>query len=268
MNNQPIETKNYVKPKKPKKPKQPIAMLVLGFVIGAAFATGSFWAGAFYAVGIANQNVLGTVQTTVQSKETTTAPDWRESVGLAHIKISNTTCEITGMGTCWDTKVSIPKRMEGLKVTSIGKSAFRNCDLLTSITIPEGVTSLGDYAFYYCSNLTSIMISESVTGIGSYAFRDCSSLTSITIPKGVTGIGTCTFDGCSSLTSISVPYTVTSIADYALSDCESLTSISYTGTIVEWQRISKHSYWDYGTHDYTVYCIDGTITKDGTVTYN
>lgn len=41
-------------------------------------------------------------------------------------------------------------------VTSIGVSAFADCDLLTSITIPEGITSIGSGAFYGCSSLTSI----------------------------------------------------------------------------------------------------------------
>ena len=42
-------------------------------------------------------------------------------------------------------------------VTSIGKSAFENCDLLISITIPDSVTSIGDDAFEYCDSLTSII---------------------------------------------------------------------------------------------------------------
>ncbi|MGM9664021.1 MAG: leucine-rich repeat domain-containing protein, partial [Eubacteriales bacterium] len=51
-------------------------------------------------------------------------------------------------------------------VTSIGGSAFYDCDSLTSITIPEGVTSIGWAAFRGCSSLTSITIPDSVTSIG------------------------------------------------------------------------------------------------------
>ena len=44
------------------------------------------------------------------------------------------------------------------KVTSIGKDAFRNCDMLQSVTIPSGVTSIGSYAFYRCNELIQLTI--------------------------------------------------------------------------------------------------------------
>ena len=96
-------------------------------------------------------------------------------------------------------------------VTSIGNCVFVDCDVLTSVTIPNSVTSIGDYAFFFCSSLTSVTIPNSVTSIGNYAFYKCTGLTSITIPNSVTNIGDWAFFGCSGLTSITIPNSVTSI---------------------------------------------------------
>ena len=74
-------------------------------------------------------------------------------------------------------------------VTSIGESAFDNCDLLTSVTIPDTVTSIGRSAFDGCVSLTGVTIPSSVTNIGDFAFNACSSLTGVTIPSSVTSIG-------------------------------------------------------------------------------
>ena len=63
-------------------------------------------------------------------------------------------------------------------VTTIGDSAFYDCDGLTSVTIPDAVTTIGDHAFYDCYKLTSVTIGDSVTTIGKYAFSSCYDLTS------------------------------------------------------------------------------------------
>lgn len=41
------------------------------------------------------------------------------------------------------TEAIIPAEIDGVKVTSIGEWAFRNCTKLTSIEIPNSVTSIG-----------------------------------------------------------------------------------------------------------------------------
>ena len=83
---------------------------------------------------------------------------------------------------------------------SIAGSAFKNCNGLASITIPNSVTSIGNSAFYGCYGLTSITIPNSVISIGNWAFWYCNGLSSITIPNSVTSIGNWAFGGCSSLT--------------------------------------------------------------------
>ena len=142
-----------------------------------------------------------------------------------------------------------------------GADLYLNNEKLTEVVIPDSVTSIDDYAFSGCSSLTSIIIPDSVTSIGDYAFSGCNSLTSIVIPDRVTSIGTSAFAWCSSLTSIVIPDSVTSIGDSAFYNCSSLTSIEFGGTKAQWDAISKGSYWNNGTGNYTVHCTDGDITK-------
>ena len=119
------------------------------------------------------------------------------------------------------TSVTIPD-----SVTTIGNSAFADCRSLTSVIIGDSVTTIGYRAFYYCNSLTSVTIGDSVTTIGDYAFHNCSSLTSVTIPDSVTSIGEWAFQNCSSLTSVTIPKSVTTIGGYAFNCCVSLTSIT------------------------------------------
>ena len=112
------------------------------------------------------------------------------------------------------TSITIPG-----SVTSIGESAFNNCNYLsninylgtidnwckidglnnlmnygtrnktfslngqavTELVIPNTVTSIPSYAFYYCKNITSVTFEENsqCTRIGSYAFHSCSNLANI-----------------------------------------------------------------------------------------
>ncbi len=205
--------------------------------------------------------------------------------GLTSVIIPDSVYEISGFRGCtnllqiengvhyldaWlidcDTSVTSVTVRAGTK--AISSFAFSGCSSLTSITIPDSVTSIGEYAFSYCRSLTSITIPDSVTSIGNYAFQDCSSLTSITIGDSVTSIGEGLFQGCSSLASITIPDSVTSIGKYAFDDCSSLTSITFQGTTAEWRAIKKDSPWNYNTGSYKIYCTDGTIAEDGTVTPN
>ena len=121
--------------------------------------------------------------------------------------------------------VDIPKKIDGMRVTKIGVSAFEECTNLKSIKIPNSVTDIEQNAFFGCSNLTNVTIPDSVKTIGWFAFSHCTSLASITIPKTVTSIGWSAFGCCTSLTDITIPDSVTNIDDGVFYGCTSLTNI-------------------------------------------
>ena len=106
---------------------------------------------------------------------------WNEDDGLTWTLDADGTLTISGTGAMMDIPAfnnsNIKKVVIQEGVTSIGMSAFNDCDSLTSITIPESVTSIGNYAFESCGKLASITIPKSVTSIGAYAFSGTPWLT-------------------------------------------------------------------------------------------
>ena len=81
-------------------------------------------------------------------------------------------------------------------VTSISNSAFQECSVLTSVTIPSSVKTIDKIAFRDCSNLQGINIPKGVTTIGQGAFQGCSRLEWVSIGKDVTSIARDAFKGC------------------------------------------------------------------------
>ncbi len=52
-----------------------------------------------------------------------------------------------------DEKVEIPSELDGCKVTTIAREAFRYCENMEEITIPGTVTTIGPNAFFGCTGL-------------------------------------------------------------------------------------------------------------------
>ena len=151
--------------------------------------------------------------------------------------------------------VVIPATYGGKPVTSIGDRAFRDCSVLTSVTIPSSVTSIGEDAFRNCVALTTVVMGDGVKTIGKWAFGSCSSLSKIVIPDGVVSISEGAFWNCTSLVSVVIPASVTAISAYAFSYCSALKSINYRGTDRQWLAIAKVHSWNESTEGYAVTCF-------------
>lgn len=151
---------------------------------------------------------------------------------------------VTGLGTCEDKTIIIPKEYNGKPVVEIAPLAFYYCYSVVNVKLPNTIKKIGYSAFEGCNNLDSIELSNSLTTIGENAFLGCKSLTSITIPKSVTRIEKGVFNYC-----------------------YSLKQINFRGTVKQWKAISKPLGWDVRMGDYTIYCVFATISKNGEITY-
>ena len=106
--------------------------------------------------------------------------------------------------------ITIPDRIEGRVVSSIGDFAFENCSALRQINLPEGLVNIGMGAFSGCSQLSSVAIPDGVTYIGSQAFANNARLAEVAWSPDIalTTIGDMAFANCGSLTRFDVPRNV------------------------------------------------------------
>lgn len=148
---------------------------------------------------------------------------------------------------------------------SISTYAFKDCNGLSSITIPESVMSIGYSAFegtvwydnqpdgvVYAGKVvykykgemtenTVINVEEGTFGIAKYAFDGCSNLKSINIPEGVTIIGEGAFRSCTNLTTVNIPVSVNNIGHSAFESCYKLYSVTIPEGVTS---IKSHSFYN------------------------
>ncbi|MDR1307874.1 MAG: leucine-rich repeat domain-containing protein [Treponema sp.] len=105
--------------------------------------------------------------------------------------------------------VTIPKRINNLPITAIGRGAFEDSQITN---VPGSVTEIGEGTFAY-NQLTGVAIPNSVTAIGDSAFEG-NQLTAVTIPDSVTTIGAGAFWE-NRLTGVTISNSVTTIGDLA-----------------------------------------------------
>lgn len=137
------------------------------------------------------------------------------------IEYQGVTYHVTTIGNMafWNsdiTSISIPN-----SVKIIENGAFRNCESLTSLTIPEGVEYLGDI---WCSKLASLTLPSSLEHCGHIG---SSILKTLVLPDNLKYFGGCSAERLRSLT---IPNSVEYVGSLF---CANLTSITFGNGIKE-----------------------------------
>lgn len=115
------------------------------------------------------------------------------------------------------------------KVRSIGKNAFRLCENLSSVVMPNCVKTIERWAF--CdSGIKSIFFSSNLSRIEQEAFNGCKKLEEINLPEELITIDVGAFAYCESLKSLVIPPNVASIGAGAFKECSGLKSITVNET--------------------------------------
>ena len=150
---------------------------------------------------------------------------------------NNTITGLTSFGLTYNT-IDIPNKIDDVMITSIANAAFKNCTLLTNITIANGITYIGREAFEYCYNLEGVILPQTIQSIEAYSFNNCTKLENIILPNGITKLETSAFYNCKNLASIEIPTSVEVIRDTCFYACEKLTictipkNVTYIGSSI------------------------------------
>ncbi len=101
-----------------------------------------------------------------------------------------------------DAEVTIPSKVAGLKVISVGSGCFAGNTTITSVKFNNSITDIGDEAFKGCTALKEVKKMDAVTTIGVGVFEDCSAMTEFTYPDTITFVPERMFKGCTALADI------------------------------------------------------------------
>lgn len=80
--------------------------------------------------------------------------------GIYTYTVSSDQVIITKCSSSAGGNITIPSQIDGKTVIGIGSSAFKDCDSITSVSIPSTVKKLGVKAFYGCDSAPSPSATE------------------------------------------------------------------------------------------------------------
>jgi hypothetical protein len=131
--------------------------------------------------------------------------------------------------------IEIPSELDGVPVTHIGQDCFAMAWRIkpVSITIPDTVTTLLPGAFRGCQYIRELKLPDSIRYIGNYACSFLTSLESITIPEGVISLGMGAFRNCTELLAVEIPNATLRIGNDCFYRCTNLRSVKIGDSVVD-----------------------------------
>ncbi len=138
-------------------------------------------------------------------------------------------------------------------VTSIGRNAFRKCDVY-SVSIPKSVKKIGDDAFRECRKISYVYL-EGVVTIGERAFQSCDNIRGVTLPACIKEIGSAAFFQCQQLLSVGFDPDTESVTvgDDIFNSCWRLMDVTLPKTM---NQIGKNMF-------YSCMALPGLIIPEG-----
>lgn len=125
-------------------------------------------------------------------------------------------------------------------------------------SIPDGTNHIFYDAFRYCEGLKSIHIPNSVVQIGGRAFEGCHQLETVVWSKRLIKIENDAFKYCEMLKYIAIPSSIKRIGLDVFASCKGLKEVRYLGTYEDWKRISGN---ENVCLTVPVICADGKTTN-------
>ena len=124
---------------------------------------------------------------------------------------------------------------------TISEEAFRCCDRLESVILPDTMDLIDDYAFLGCINLKSFVTynsgyrlanNQSPDGrIGVNAFMRCDRLEYVALPETITDIDACAFACCKSLEAFDFPEHLRGLGWRAFWCCENIKTLELPDSV-------------------------------------
>lgn len=102
-----------------------------------------------------------------------------KSITLPFIGQSLDCTENTAFKYVFGTVPATLKTVTILGGTKVADGAFKGCETIATVNLPEGITTIGKEAFADCANLSAITLPKTVTSLGDDAFAECKKLRTV-----------------------------------------------------------------------------------------